>query len=291
MTEGRSNLADLRERIDDIDDAIHDLLMRRSALVEEIAAVKREDGVVMRPGREAQVIRRLLRRHGGAFPHGILVRIWREIISACTSLQEPLAVAVYEAEGLRYFERMARAHFGSLTKLTYFSSVSGVMRAISDGKATVGLLPLPGQGEEQPWWRFLARPGPDTPRIIAKLPFFRLSEPATDDAEALVLGMVPHEESGSDHSFLIIETRNEASRGVLSPLLEKAGLERAEHGVFEDTDEQRLHLVEVRGFLVDEDPRLARLLATPGDVISHARVAGAFATPVIPDKTGQAGGS
>jgi chorismate mutase-like protein len=291
MTEGRNNLADLRERIDEIDDAIHDHLMRRSALVEEIAAVKREDGVVMRPGREAQVIRRLLERHGGAFPRGTLVRIWREIISACISQQEQLAVAVYEAEGLRYFERLARAHFGSMTKLAYFSSVSGVMRAISDGKATVGLLPLPGQSEEQPWWRFLARPGSDTPRIIARLPFFRLSDPSSDSAEALVLGMVPHEESGSDHSFLIVDTRTEASRGVLSPLFEKAGLERVEHGVFEDTDDRRLHLIEVRGFLGDEDPRLARLLGTSGDVISHVRVAGAFATPVAGDENGEENGS
>lgn len=280
MVEGRNNLADLRGRIDEIDDAIHDLLMRRSALVEEIATVKKDEGVVMRPGREAQVIRRLLGRHRGAFPAGVLVRIWREIISACTSLQEPLAVAVYEGDESRFFERLARAHFGSQTKLTYFTSISGVMRAISDGQATVGLLPLPGQAQEQPWWRFLAKPGQDTPHIIARLPFARLASPAADHPEALVLGMVPHEASGHDHSFLILETRQEVSRGQLAPLLEQVGFARAERGVFEETDGQRLHLIEMSEFLDSGDRRLARMLEEAGQVISHAKVAGAFALPV-----------
>ena len=280
VTEGRGDLADLRQRIDEIDGAIHDLLMKRSALIERIGEVKGEDGIVMRPGREAQVLRRLLNRHRGPFPAGVLARIWREIISACTAMQQSLGVAVYEDEGSRLFERLGREHFGTSTKLTHFASVSGVMRAISDGQATVGLLPLPGQGRDAAWWRFLARPSKDTPRVIARLPFIQFPDRKLDEPEALVVGLVPHEPSGDDHSFLIVETREAVSRGVLASMLERSGLDRPERGLFEDTDEQRLHFVEVTGFVGDMDARLSRLMDEGGGLLTHIRVAGAFALPI-----------
>jgi hypothetical protein len=103
------------------------------------------------------VIRRLLARHDGRIPVGVLVRIWREIISACTALQEKLAVAVYEDEQISSFERLARAHFGSMTALMRYSSISGVMHAITERRATVGLLPLGTSERDVPWWLFLAR--------------------------------------------------------------------------------------------------------------------------------------
>ena len=280
MAEGRHPLSDLRERIDEIDDALHDLLMRRSALVEEIADVKREDGVVMRPGREAMVIRRLLARHDGRIPIGVLVRIWREIISACTALQEKLAVAVYEDEQISSFERLARAHFGSMTALMRYSSISGVMHAITERRATVGLLPLGTSERDVPWWLFLARRAADSPRVIARLPFVLLPDRPRDHPEALVLGLVPPEASGEDHSLLIIETRRELSRAALAAMLGGAGLQRSDQGILEYTADSRRHLIEVDGFVEDDDPRLSDLISRDGEVILQVSVAGSFALPV-----------
>jgi chorismate mutase-like protein len=290
MAEGRDTLSDLRARIDDIDSALHDLLMQRSALVEEIADVKREEGVVMRPGREAKVIRRLLARHDGRIPVGVLVRIWREIISACTALQEELTVAIYEDEQVSSFERLARAHFGSMTALTRFSSVSGVMHAITEKRATVGLLPLDTGTPDNPWWLYLARRAEDTPRVIARLPFVLLPDRSRDDLEALVLGLVPPEVSGQDHSLLIIETREELSRAALVAALGKAGLQRAERGIWEDTPDSRRHLVEVESFVEDDDPRLSDLAPRDGEAIEQVSVAGAFAMPVDDGATADASG-
>ncbi|MDX1401494.1 MAG: chorismate mutase, partial [Kiloniellales bacterium] len=232
MGEGDTSLQDLRQRIDKIDDAIHDLLMQRSNLVDQIAAAKGENAIAMRPGREARVVRRILARHDGRFPIGVLVRIWREIIAACTALQQPLAVAVYEAEGGPSLERLARAHFGSMTRLSHFASESGVIRAITEGRATVGLLPIPEGGTGSPWWLFLARRSDDTPRIIARLPFIRAADQRRSNrAEALVLGLVPHEDSGDDHSFVIIEVKEELSRTAMMALLAKAEITRPDRGL------------------------------------------------------------
>lgn len=77
MTSSDATLQSLRRQIDRIDDQLHDLIMARAALVEQVAAAKPDSGVPLRPGREAEILRRLIARHAGRFPKGALVRIWR----------------------------------------------------------------------------------------------------------------------------------------------------------------------------------------------------------------------
>ena len=82
------SLADLRREIDKIDTSLHDLVMLRAELVKEIRKLKAGDGgVFYRPGREAQVMRRLIGRHTGAFPKTVLIRMWREMMGALVRLQ------------------------------------------------------------------------------------------------------------------------------------------------------------------------------------------------------------
>ena len=84
-------------------------LRRREALLVGV-------GVPLRPGREASIARRLLARHAGPFPALGVVRIWREVICACTSLQRPLLIAVCDAlrhrcpVGYLRLERQFRPH-------------------------------------------------------------------------------------------------------------------------------------------------------------------------------------
>ena len=82
MPDPHWTLDDLRREIDEIDDEMHDLLMRRTTVVDAIGALKKSDGVpAIRPGREATILRRLITRHEGKFPRALVVRIWREILS------------------------------------------------------------------------------------------------------------------------------------------------------------------------------------------------------------------
>ena len=68
MPNDPSTLADLRQEIDRIDDAIHDQLMRRGELQAAIGRAKTGSEVYLRPGREAMVLRRLIARHEGRSP-------------------------------------------------------------------------------------------------------------------------------------------------------------------------------------------------------------------------------
>src|ERR1700758_2896810 len=91
-----SDLADLRRRIDAIDDQMHDLLMERAEIVAQVAASKRGGDVAFyQPAREAQILRRLAARHHGILPVAPVLRIWREMLAATVRLETPFAVAVF----------------------------------------------------------------------------------------------------------------------------------------------------------------------------------------------------
>ncbi len=279
MSQSSSRLDEVRRNIDEIDSAIHDLIMQRSALVAEIAAAKDGDSPVLRPGREARIVRRILGRHAGEFPKSVLVRIWREIISAFAAMQGPLAAAVYLTERQVGLDRLARDHFGALTPISRFDSKRGVLRAIADRRATVGLLPLPVGGEDEPWWSYLASGRKGTPRIIARLPFVLWAGETGEGPAALVVSLAPQEESGEDHSFLIAEARQPLSRGALLKVLAEAGFKGLDVQSHRSEDGGQLHLIEVEGFVAEGDKRLEKLPKLE-DSIAQCWSVGSFAVPL-----------
>ena len=113
MSSPLPTLDTLRREIDEIDDAIHNLLMRRCRLVEQIGRVKANSGPAMKPAREAMILRRLAARHEGDFPIPVLLRMWREMLAGTKLLQGPLAVAVGTQDAGRGLWDMARDHYGS----------------------------------------------------------------------------------------------------------------------------------------------------------------------------------
>ncbi len=277
MPDSRPRLATLRQVIDEIDAAIHDLIMRRSRLVAEIAAAKGGNGLFLRPGREAQVVRRILERHQGDFPAEVLARIWREIISTFTAMQGPFSVAVFAPDGRSDLKNLARDHFGGLTPVTRFSSGDAVLQAVTDKAATVGLLPLPGTNGAERWWRGLAAFGDQgRPRIIARLPFVFSEGTDPGSVEALGASMATPEEGGDDCSLLIVQADAPLANEDLQAVLLKSGLSGAGGPALQDGD---LRLVELTGFLSENDPRLAALTAAE-PAIARFWLAGSYARPL-----------
>jgi len=266
-------LADLRREIDSIDDALHDLLMRRVTLTAGVAASKGATPPI-RPAREAAILRRLVARHSGPFPRAVVVRIWREIIAANTLLQGHFAVAVLGSRERDALADLAREYYGQFTPLQLFETPQSVLRAVTDGRATVALLPLPTAEDREPWWRLIARPGAGTPRVIARLPFAQVSPPAS---EGLAVSLAPNEATGRDHSYMVIETEGELSRSAIARRFESAGLKALEIQTWESGG-LRQHLVEVAGFVTAEAPEAAALAAA--DDIAMAVPIGSYALPL-----------
>jgi len=280
MTADPPSLDDLRSEIDEIDIAVHDLLMRRVALADQIGHVKGDGGPYIRPGREARILRRLVARHTGPLPKTVLVTIWREIISAMTALEGPYAVAVF-AGGTDHDElpALARLHYGAERPISAHESILGVLRAVSDGHATVGVLPLPQGDEADPWWRNLVRNGPDVPKIIARLPFAVLNR-RFEGLEALVVALAPPEASDHDRSFLVAVNSGQLSRGAFREALTRAGFQVVDMQNWSAGGKIPWVLVEVEGFVEKTDPRLQHLAEQENSPVGQVWVIGSYAVPL-----------
>jgi chorismate mutase/prephenate dehydratase len=291
MTADDPSLDTLRREIDEIDIAVHDLLMRRVALADEIGHVKGAGGPFIRPGREARILRRLVARHEGPLPKTVLVTIWREIISAMTALEGPYAVAVYAGNASRDgLPALARVHYGAERPISAHETILGVLRAVGDGHATVGVLPLPEGEEADPWWRNLVRDGPDVPKIIARLPFAAMNR-RFEGLEALVVSLAPPEASDRDRSFLVVENSAQLSRGALRDVLTRADFHVADMQNWSARGKVPWILVEVDGFVEKSDPRLEHLAAPEDSPIGQVWLIGSYAVPLTADELAPDDGS
>jgi chorismate mutase len=323
MTNGNATLDDLRGEIDEIDGAIHDLLMRRAALAESIAALKetsaRADGVAgaayLRPGREAVVLRRLVARHSGSFPLPSLVRLWREIMSSLLRLQGPFSVAVFTTPDNPGYWDVARDHYGSTTPMIPCQSPLQVLREVTDGHASVGVLPFPEEGEAAPWWPFVAHTRNNEPRVISRLPFLVSSNggtvPGRGQVSALTVARLTPEETGEDRSLLTLELVEELSRARLTAALAAVGLAPVwqttgpshgggSGGLSGGGDRGGLYLLETESFVAPDDPRLVKLAEALGSALNRVTVLGAYPAPIVttgsihdepPRRVGAAAGS
>jgi chorismate mutase / prephenate dehydratase len=290
MRKPDETLEDLRSEIDGIDDALHDLLMRRAEVIRAIAKVKlarqAEDAglaAAFRPAREAEILRRLLLRHDGPFPKRVLARIWREIISASLNVQTDFVLHVFATSNQSQFVDLAHGHFGSFTPVKIHTRPSLVVHACAEEPNSIGVIPLPNFEEGGPaWWAQLAPAGEKGPRVVAKLPFALRAE----DVAAYAIGAIEHEPSGDDTTLLLLEIAPTVSRTRLNSLLKRAGLEATVVAAGRLTDKRVPDelLLEVSGFVGRSDPRLPALIEAAGPIIPRITPIGGFANPfVLPD--------
>ena len=280
MVTTTASLDDLRRRIDAIDDEMHDLIMRRAELVEAIAGAKKRGKVpVIRPGREAVILRRLMERHHGHFPRAALVRIWREIFSGTVAMQGGLTVAIGSPEEATGCWDLVRDHFGSQARLVTFAESDDILRAVAEGRAAVGVLPLPYDETRERWWHELAFAAPGTPRVVARLPVGGRGN-ARDEVDALVVSCAGTDPSGTDRSLLVLEMRGELSRVGLGVVLMDAGLSTMMLITSDPKAEVVWKLVEADGLVAAEDPRLLTLRERLGEQLLRVAVLGAYARPL-----------
>ena len=284
MTSPVESLESLRREIDAIDDQMHDLLMRRVEIVGRVASVKNRDAspVFIRPEREAMILRRLAGRHGGRLPAKIMVRVWREILAAAADMQSPLTVAVYAPDDAVGYWDLARDHYGSGTRMSLHGAANAVVRAVVDGSATVGVVPLPQDGEPEPWWPLLVGAGEDAPSVVTRLPFVANDARPAEPEGALAIARMTQQPTGDDVSMIVVETDVEVSRDRLNEALQTAGLPASVIAVWRDADggASRLHLVQATDFLAPDDARLAALGAALAERILRIVPLGGYAVPL-----------
>nr|MDX5411109.1 prephenate dehydratase [Thauera sp.] len=138
-------LLKLRNEIDRIDEEILARLAERARCAQRVGEIKR--GVMYyRPEREAQVLRRLAELNPGPLSADAVKTIFREVMSACLGLEQPLRVAYLGPAGT-FSESASRKHFGSAPNFLPMPAIDDVFRAVEAGNADYGVVPVENSTE------------------------------------------------------------------------------------------------------------------------------------------------
>jgi len=165
----KSRLAKLRVQIDQIDKAMHDLLIERGSIIDRLIEIKARqgEGSAFRPAREASMMQAIIERHRGRLPLDTVEAVWRIIISTFTYVQVPYSVHIDVSRGDAATRDSARFHFGFTVRCVMHQSPREVIDAIAGSTGDLGMFALDGGAGA--WWTALTPPS--APKVIARLPF------------------------------------------------------------------------------------------------------------------------
>lgn len=144
-------LAELRDKIDDIDSKVGELISERAQCALDVAKVKAQFSdktltTFYRPEREAQVLRRAMERNKGPLKNEEVGRLFREIMSACLALENPVRVAYLGPQGT-YTQEAALKHFGNSAVVVSMSAIDAVFREVASGAVNYGVVPVENSTE------------------------------------------------------------------------------------------------------------------------------------------------
>lgn len=141
------DLDEIRKKIDIIDMKILELLNDRAQIVKEVARIKqRIKKDYHDPAREEEILMRLQKLNPGNFPSMAVRPVFREIISACLSLETPVRVAYFGPEAT-YTHMAALRKFGSSTHFVPKKSIEGVFSEVEKDMVDYGVVPVENSSE------------------------------------------------------------------------------------------------------------------------------------------------
>ncbi|PKM08557.1 MAG: prephenate dehydratase [Gammaproteobacteria bacterium HGW-Gammaproteobacteria-4] len=142
-------LGQARERIDSIDQHIQELIAERANWARQVGKAKGPLKAAIdyyRPEREAQVLRKVVDRNDGPLSDEVLVRLFREVMSACLAQQEPLKVGFLGPEGT-FSQQAVHKHFGHSAHGLPLATIEEVFQEVESGNADFGVVPVENSGQ------------------------------------------------------------------------------------------------------------------------------------------------
>ena len=138
-------LHELRQKIDELDLRIVELLNARARIVVDIGKIKHQAGTpVYAPDREKIVLERIRAANkevGGPLPNTCLEAIYRELMSGSFALEKPLRIAFLGPKG-SYSHMASSKKFGSSVEHDPVTDIAAVFQEVDRGHADMGLVPI-----------------------------------------------------------------------------------------------------------------------------------------------------
>ena len=142
------DLAQIRAQIDAVDRELQALISRRARIAQSVGLSKRAAGTAdfYRPEREAAVLQAVIGRNDGPLSDEEMVRLFREIMSACLAQQEPLKIAFLGPEGT-FTQQAVLKHFGHSVRALPLPAIDEVFHEVESGVADYGVVPIENSTE------------------------------------------------------------------------------------------------------------------------------------------------
>lgn len=143
------DLGEIRKRINEIDEQIQTLINERARFAQQVGVAKGELGAAVdyyRPEREAEILRAVAERNPGPIRDEEMLRLFREIMSACLAQQEPLKIGFLGPEGT-FTQTAVFKHFGHSVRALPFHTIDEIFQEVESGVADFGVVPIENSTE------------------------------------------------------------------------------------------------------------------------------------------------
>ncbi|MEZ5413751.1 MAG: prephenate dehydratase [Opitutaceae bacterium] len=141
------DLNPIREKIDELDRQLVDIINRRLELAAEIGRIKRSTGgEIYVPEREDAVLRKVTEGNKGPVRNEALRAIYRELMSAAIALEKPLMIAYLGPEASNT-HAAAMKKFGASVDYHAMATVSDIFTAVEKGEADYAVIPIENSTE------------------------------------------------------------------------------------------------------------------------------------------------
>ena len=271
-TDDTNSLTGIRQQIDRLDEDIHRLLIERSSVIDELIRIKGTSapGAAFRPDREADMMRRIVRRHEGRLPLSTVEHIWREIITVFTAMQAPFSVVAGPSDDPAAHRDIIRFYFGFSIQVETADSEEAALAMVSQSRNKIAALAFRA---ETPWWRKLE--GDSGAKVFARYPFL-LPGGAVSLPPVYIAGPPVKDQMRPDICLFSLEVKNEITDVALAELGGRITLRK-----------NRDYLVEIPEDVMAGD--LCGLLQAAGVGVVSLEQVGGFARPIEIFSPGSAG--
>lgn len=257
-----TNLDNLRQQIDIIDDELIALFKKRMDCVHQVGALKKSQGEVgcmIRPAREATMMRTLMEAGSSIFSGGIIYAIWRAIIAGSTQQEAPFSLSIFSPDDSKTSYWLAREYFGGDTPCRFHRNTLAAVHEVASGSGIVGIFPL-SEHKGRPWWVELLEL-PVRPSIFALLPFVGKIPFETD--KIVALSHVPTEPTGNDITVAVVVDSKSISRETIQQHFAKNSIPSRDIMKYEEgaaAHMRRYQLFLLEGFYTQETPEIASVI-------------------------------
>ncbi len=189
-----SPLDKLRSEIDALDDALLELIERRLAASNAVAALKQSEGdrwLKLRPRREEQIVRRLIGRARLSSPK-LITHVWRNLLSYSVQVQAATELVLCASRNRNDLVEHMRERFGWAAEVRWVESPGEAIDLIRRREA-VAMIELDRLSD---WWLGLGER--DEVRI------FDAARSADGSVCALLLGRIAAEDLPREQSFCLL---------------------------------------------------------------------------------------